>query len=191
MLRHFAEITPLAAVANMPVNRSGERPDDFQERPGLARNLQPQPLQLVSEVGLPRSLQDLGQQPKCVGKPLVGRRSFESVLSGVGARGGIPPDVSSLSNEADDLLPLVRFRKRTKANVTRRPPLRRADQRQLGSVLKPLVGGGAESNSSFPNGGFDGTLRFDGRRVVDHRTAAAGSDFRETELTEEGTKVKS
>ena len=122
MLRHFAEITSLAAVANMSVNRSGERPDDFQES-GLARNLQPQPLQLVGEVGLPRSLGDLGQQPECVGKPLVRRRLFESVFSRIGACSGDPPHIGSRRDEADDLLPLVRFRKRTEANVTHQPPL--------------------------------------------------------------------
>ena len=31
------------------------------------------------------------------------------------------------------------------------------------------------SDSRLPNGGFDGSLRFDGYRVVDHRAVAAGA----------------
>ena len=62
------------------------------------------------------------QQPKCIRKPLVLRSSFESVFSGIGTCRGDPFDIGSPGDEADDVLPLLRFRKRGEANMTDRLP---------------------------------------------------------------------
>ena len=64
-------------------------------------------------------------------KPLVLRSSFESVFSGIGTSCGDPFDIGSSGDEADDVLPLLRFRKRGEANMTHRVPLTGADRRQL------------------------------------------------------------
>jgi hypothetical protein len=45
-------------------------------------------------------------------KPLVLRSSFKSVFSGIGTCCGDPFDIGSSGDEADDMLPLLRFRKR-------------------------------------------------------------------------------
>jgi hypothetical protein len=47
-------------------------------------------------------------------KPLVLRSSFKSVFSGIGTCRGDPFDIGPSGDEADDVLPLLRFRKRGK-----------------------------------------------------------------------------
>jgi len=71
------------------------------------------------------------QNPPYMRKALVLRSSFESVFSSIGTCGGDPFDIGSSGDEADDVLPLLRFRKRGEANMTHRVPLRCADRRQL------------------------------------------------------------
>jgi hypothetical protein len=111
MLCHFAEIASLAAFANMVIDRASERCDNLQKgRP--TRNVQSQLPQSIRKVGLPSGLRDLRQQPKCMRKPLVLRSSFESVFSGIGICRGDPFDINSSGDEADDVLPLMSFRKR-------------------------------------------------------------------------------
>jgi hypothetical protein len=100
-------------------------------------------------------------------KPLVLRSSFESVFSGIGTCCGDPFDIGSSGDEADDVLPLMRFRKRTEANMTHRLPLRCADQRQLNhgfaqnridmacarrpGIRKTVAGGSAARSRAFGN----------------------------------------
>jgi hypothetical protein len=86
---------------------------------------------LIGKVGLPGGLGDLCQQPKSMRKPLVLRSSFESVFSGIGTCCGDPFDIGPSGDEADDVLPLLSFRKRVEAKMTHRFPLRCADRRQL------------------------------------------------------------
>src|SRR5437016_1338318 len=45
------------------------------------------------------------------------------MFSGIGACSGNPPDICAADDQADDLLPLLGFRKRSEANVTHRLPL--------------------------------------------------------------------
>jgi hypothetical protein len=78
----------------------------------------------------------LRQQPKCMCKPLVVRRSLESMFGGIGARCGDPLDIGSPRDEANDAFPLLRPWKRAEAFVTHRLPLRCADQRQLSNGLE-------------------------------------------------------
>jgi hypothetical protein len=63
-------------------------------------------------------------------KPRVLRSSFESVFSGIGTSCGDPFDICPSGDEADDVLPLLSFRKRVEAKMTHRLPLRCADRRQ-------------------------------------------------------------
>ena len=81
-------------------------------------------------------LRDLRQQPKCMRKPLVVRRSLESMFGGIGARCGDLLDIASPRDEANDVFPLLRPWKRAEAFVTHRVPLRCADQRQLRNGLE-------------------------------------------------------
>ena len=129
MLRHLAEIASLAVFANMAIDCARERRDNLEEG-RLTRNGKSQLRQLIGKVGLPGGLGDLCQQPKCMRKPLVLRSSFESAFSGIGTSCGDPFDIGSSGDEADDVLPLSSFRKRTEANMTHRLPLRCADRRQ-------------------------------------------------------------
>jgi hypothetical protein len=57
-------------------------------------------------------------------KPLVVRRSFKPMFSGIGARSGDQLDISPSGYETDDLIPLLGFRKCSEANVTPRLPLK-------------------------------------------------------------------
>jgi hypothetical protein len=50
----------------------------------------------------------------------VVRRSFEAMFSGIGACSGNPLNVGAASDQVDDLIPPLSFRKRAEANVAHR-----------------------------------------------------------------------
>src|SRR3954454_1905846 len=121
MLRHFAEIAALAALAHMAIDRARECGNNLQKR-WLARNGKAQFPQSFGIIGFPGSRRDLRQQPKCMRQAFVLRRSFEAMFGGVGARSGDPLNVGAAGDQVDDLIPLLSFWQRSEANVTHRLP---------------------------------------------------------------------
>jgi len=124
MLSHLAKVATFAVLANVAINSTRKRGYNFQKSRFATRYGEPQFPQSFRKIGLAGGLRNLRQQPERMREALVLRCPFEPVFCGVGACSGDMLDISAASNQVDDLLPLLRFRKRTEANVTHRLPVK-------------------------------------------------------------------
>jgi hypothetical protein len=96
----------------MAIDGARECGNNLQKR-RFARNGQPKFPQSFREIFSTCNLWDLRQQPKGMCEAFIVGGSFEAMFSGIGACSGDAPNICPASDQADDVIPLVRFRQRS------------------------------------------------------------------------------